>query len=154
MKSKQFSTTLSALCLIAFFAIVAAQCAFGQGYTPYGIPETKPTPENKIYDFKLPVKKWVAPVVKITAFAGAFAGGVCWGKGEWELADHGWPRSESSHWWRDAGNWTVGGSCGLYGAGIVLDGKVTWKECLFNGLGMGLSSWLGTRVGYYKMRKR
>ena len=106
-----------------------------------------------IYQFSLPVKKWVGPVVVSGALAGSFIGGILHGKGEWELAEKSWPRSPESHHWRDAGNWVTGGSCAMFGVGIILNGKTNWKEMLFGGLGMGFSNWLGTRIGYYKMRK-
>jgi len=108
--------------------------------------------KQKIYQFSLPVKKWVGPTVVTGALAGSFIGGILHGKGEWELAEKGWPRSPESHHWRDAGNWTTGASCAAFGVGIILNGKTNWKEMLFGGLGMGFSNWLGTRVGYYKMR--
>ena len=147
--------------VILFFALLIAQVATAQiaasndtdaqGLVK-GTPWVSATP-NKIYEFSLPVKKWVAPTVKGVAYLGAFAGGVFAGKGEWELTEGGWPRNTESHLWRDAGNWTTGGSCMLVGVGVLLNGKTSWKECLWNGLAMGASNWLGTRVGYYKMRK-
>ena len=131
---------------------VTALVPFIEKGTPW-IKETGPSIPNKIYRFSLPVKKWVAPTVKGVAYLGAFAGGICSGKGEWELTENGWPRSTTSHLWRDAGNWTTGGSCMLLGIGVMLNGTTDWKECLWNGLAIGASNWLGTRIGYYKMRK-
>jgi len=142
---KQIITLIISLLAFTFAATAQNNMTFDPGRPWQKNPQS-------ITNFTTPVKKWIPPTVKALSFAGAFAGGVCSGKGEWELAAKGWPRSQTSHLWRDAGNWTTGGSCMLMGIGVSLDGKVNWKEILWNGLGMAASNWLGTRVGYYKLR--
>lgn len=146
---KRYSEFMAQACLIAFVVLCAATCGTAQRLD---IAQPSPEPVNKIYKFKLPVKKWVAPTVKGLAFVGSFAGGVCHGKAEWDLSQSGWPRSTTNHLWRDAGNWITGGSCMMVGVGVMLNGKTDWKECLWNGLAMGASNWVGTRIGYYKLR--
>jgi hypothetical protein len=95
MKNKSFSEKAVQICLIAAMLICGLQCAFGQGYSVYGIPETKP--EKPAYPWRLQFKKSIMPAsfALVSGAAGGLREGLHFRRTEFFRA---FPKANRKYW--------------------------------------------------------